>query len=1183
VARGLPEQTLYLHDSKNPFHPYIIPGEQGHGVPVLPQALNNYELPPVVRGHMRAGIQFITVPTADTPGTTLYLHFDNKRYLVGQIGEGTQRACVQNGVSLKKVQDVLITGKSDSQSTGGLIGMVLTLADVTAAARADEGQKGKGGVTAARKAKRASGDSTSKTASQSELEEDLFLSLYGPQNLAHSLATARRFVFRKGMPIKVHEIKSEEPERDEKNEWLPTWADENVKVWALAITPGQGEKTADEQTVSPRNPRKRSFDEANGAQDRTANGSTERDALKQKENDQITHGVVADMFGSKWRLDTLVEKPLNEIKLPAKMWIRNPETKSLDEYTGPLPGGAEALPDPTPMVFVRNPWPGALVASLPKTSPNKVSVSYILVQHPRRGKFDPKAAEKHKIPHKSLYGKLTSGENVVNADGVTITPDMVMGPDEPGNGVAVIDLPSLEYVQPLIARPEWKSPEVTGRVGAIVWILGRGVAASPLLQKFMKTMSHMEHIVSSPDCCPNSLSMDSASSSAIKLAAIDTTTFPVPYHDNKTLPQAKLGTPTDLVQALPAFAHVAQRGQRVQIEPVLLRLDDQIMPPLDTLSVIRESNSQEIMDLARLSRTALQAPDKIKETEAWISQIPLPDVEITTLGTGSALPSKYRNVSSTLVRVPGHGSYLFDAGENTLGQLRRVFKPTELEAVLKDLRMIWISHLHADHHLGIVPVIKAWHQVVHGNNSGVPPVSESALDKLQADCEQGLDVKSKYLAVLSDLSMLRYLEEYSQVEDFGYKHILPLRMVAAHFGKRFPSKFYPVHASFKGETSPLKEEMLKGLLGVRDIQAALVAHCHGAMAVSITFPFATSSTGGSEMPFKVSYSGDCRPSENFAAIGADSTVLIHEATFEDELYMEAYAKRHSTVSEALGVGSLMRAKAVVLTHFSQRYSKIPVVDGFWGDRSKIETAIKGAGEQQDRLQGVDIEEEDEIQPADEAEVETAEETGPWTIKPKLTQTDKPAEADFFTKPLGPKNPNQPDNMKVVIAFDYMKFKLRDMPRMEALRPALAKLFEENIGSETSSKVKEKIVQKKKEKAEKWEKKNEAKTSKKMEGNKPEKNIINETQEKKKFSKENMVERPQSVVEKNAEAMRAKAEAMVRENIVNSGQEINPRLEVNLELEVNPRLEEGKTGEEKKDVEMVDADLQKEWEELTSSR
>ena len=58
---------------------------------------------------------------------------------------------------------------------------------------------------------------------------------------------------------------------------------------------------------------------------------------------------------------------------------------------------------------------------------------------------------------------------------------------------------------------------------------------------------------------------------------------------------------------------------------------------------------------------------------------------------------------------------------------------------------------------------------------------------------------------------------------------------------------------------------------------------------------------------------------------------MHEATFEDRMEAEALVKRHSTVGEALGVGRGMGARTVVLTHFSQRYPKIPPFGGCDGD------------------------------------------------------------------------------------------------------------------------------------------------------------------------------------------------------------------------------------------------------------
>merc|ERR1719235_1630879 len=87
-------------------------------------------------------------------------------------------------------------------------------------------------------------------------------------------------------------------------------------------------------------------------------------------------------------------------------------------------------------------------------------------------------------------------------------------------------------------------------------------------------------------------------------------------------------------------------------------------------------------------------------------------------GTGSAVPSQLRNVTcmlltrgiwvdaagATTVR-PGAASMLFDCGEGSLAQMQRKFGAAHLDAVLRSLRMVHISHMHADHHLGLTRVL----------------------------------------------------------------------------------------------------------------------------------------------------------------------------------------------------------------------------------------------------------------------------------------------------------------------------------------------------------------------------------------------------------------------------------------------------------------------------------------------
>ena len=93
--------------------------------------------------------------------------------------------------------------------------------------------------------------------------------------------------------------------------------------------------------------------------------------------------------------------------------------------------------------------------------------------------------------------------------------------------------------------------------------------------------------------------------------------------------------------------------------------------------------------------------------------------------------------------------------------------------------------------------------------------------------------------------------------------------------------------------------------------------------------------------WKLVYSGDTRPCRALQQAGKDCTLLIHEATFEAELIEHAKSKKHSTNEEALQAAAAMGAYRTVLTHFSQRYSKVPVglQTAEDGAQSAAETAI----------------------------------------------------------------------------------------------------------------------------------------------------------------------------------------------------------------------------------------------------
>jgi ribonuclease Z len=76
--------------------------------------------------------------------------------------------------------------------------------------------------------------------------------------------------------------------------------------------------------------------------------------------------------------------------------------------------------------------------------------------------------------------------------------------------------------------------------------------------------------------------------------------------------------------------------------------------------------------------------------------------------------------------------------------------------------------------------------------------------------------------------------------------------------------------------------------------------------------------------FRIAYSGDRTVTDRFATSVGHCDLLIHEATLSDDMIASAIQKKHSTLGQAIQTGRDANARFVVLTHFSQRFPKVPV-------------------------------------------------------------------------------------------------------------------------------------------------------------------------------------------------------------------------------------------------------------------
>ncbi|XP_023347837.1 zinc phosphodiesterase ELAC protein 2 [Eurytemora carolleeae] len=81
--------------------------------------------------------------------------------------------------------------------------------------------------------------------------------------------------------------------------------------------------------------------------------------------------------------------------------------------------------------------------------------------------------------------------------------------------------------------------------------------------------------------------------------------------------------------------------------------------------------------------------------------------EIAFIGTGSSVPNINRNVSCIMIEVENDKFFMLDCGEGSLSELYRLYGLEEMDRRLLNLKSIFISHQHTDHHMGLNSIILA--------------------------------------------------------------------------------------------------------------------------------------------------------------------------------------------------------------------------------------------------------------------------------------------------------------------------------------------------------------------------------------------------------------------------------------------------------------------------------------------
>ncbi|CAH0719588.1 unnamed protein product, partial [Brenthis ino] len=544
------------------------------------------------------------------------------------------------------------------------------------------------------------------------------------------------------------------------------------------------------------------------------------------------------------------------------------------------------------------------------------TVAYICIIKKRLGTLDLEKCVELGVKPGPLLGQLKSGQDVVLPDGTLVLSKDVKTPDDPGPVFIVMEVPDLSYLKESEFSAHFDNgtnpPENIPTV--IVHYTPPHVFNHPTYRAFLSlfgpTTRHL--VLNTQNTC---LGSEATHRTQHKLHLLDGDMFPL-------LRDASVPA----VWGAPAAAAASAALDR-PASPLRMRALEELKHNFQNIinmegcsggdAGLKNSESLDRLELIagrtlsifhlrpkreldRSMESKLHIQDYIQEAmdaDGFVSSLEhfrklVEDMryakrdsqkeypKVVFLGTGSCIPSKTRNTSAIVLHIDEDRSMLLDCGEGTFGQLVRFYGPKRVNSFLRTLKAIYISHLHADHHIGLIGILQA---------------RREALNEVSAEGA------ASALYLLAPGQIVSWLSVYDQrFERIRNEFTL------------IPNQSLLQSKQEDGTSTEMTSAVLSHI-GVQHIRTCPVAHCPNAFGVAV----------GVGVGFKLTYSGDTIPCDDLVEIGKDSTLLIHEATMEDELADEARVKMHSTTSQAIEIGKRMNAKYTVLTHFSQRYARLP--------------------------------------------------------------------------------------------------------------------------------------------------------------------------------------------------------------------------------------------------------------------
>jgi len=277
-------------------------------------------------------------------------------------------------------------------------------------------------------------------------------------------------------------------------------------------------------------------------------------------------------------------------------------------------------------------------------------------------------------------------------------------------------------------------------------------------------------------------------------------------------------------------------------------------------------------------------------------------MKIVFLGTGGTYPSKFRNVMSIAVQMPGE-VLMFDCGEGTQRQLMRS------SVSFMKINKIFISHLHADHFLGLAGLIQSMSLNDREDDLRIfgPAGTAETVDTM---LNLGY-FESGFRVVTMDLRPAGFL-------DFGGYSV---RFVRADHS--IPTLAYALEEKPRAGKFDLRKAKRLGIPEgplFRRLQEGKAIVVKGKM-------IGPERVLGPPRPGRrVVYTGDTKPSKNVVSLAAGADVLIHDSTLDSSHSELAARFGHSTAADAARVAKQAKVGILFLVHLSPRYDDKSVLE-----------------------------------------------------------------------------------------------------------------------------------------------------------------------------------------------------------------------------------------------------------------